>query len=89
MPNYFFYQFASNPYHTRHGFLLFFLFSIRLCITPFLSFIFRLERKNNSENSLTGVQEQVVFQIGVFAESSVANVTFERPRTVVYVHVRL
>lgn len=39
-------------------------------------------------NSLTGMQEQVVFQIRVFAESSVANVTLKRPRTVVHVHVR-
>lgn len=39
-------------------------------------------------NSLTGMQEQVVFQIRVFAESSVADVTLERPRPVVHVHVR-
>jgi hypothetical protein len=35
-----------------------------------------------------GVQEQVIFQIRVFAESSVTNVTLERPRSVVHVHVR-
>lgn len=35
------------------------------------------------------MQEQVVFQIRVFAEPSIANVTLERPRSVVHVHVRL
>lgn len=39
-------------------------------------------------NSLTGVQEQVIFQIRVLAEPSVADVTLERPRSVVHVHVR-
>lgn len=34
------------------------------------------------------MQEQVVFQIRVFAEPSVAYVTLERPRSVVHVHVR-
>lgn len=44
--------------------------------------------KNTLQHSLTSVQEQVIFQIRVFAKSSVANVTLERPRTVVHVHVR-
>lgn len=37
----------------------------------------------------TCVQEQVVLEVGVFAEAPVADVAFERPRAVVDVHVRL
>jgi len=38
-------------------------------------------------SGLTGVEEQVVLEVGVFAETSTANVTFEGPRTAVHVHV--
>lgn len=38
---------------------------------------------------LTGVQEEMILQIGVFRESSGANVTLERPWSAVNVHVRL
>lgn len=36
---------------------------------------------------LTGVQKKMVFEIGVFRETSWAYVTLERPRTAVHVHV--
>ena len=38
---------------------------------------------------LTCMEEQVVLEVGVLAEAAVADVTFERPRTAVDVHVRL
>lgn len=38
---------------------------------------------------LTGVQKQVVLQIGVLAEPSRADVAFVRPRSAVDVHVGL
>lgn len=34
------------------------------------------------------MQEQVIFQIGVFAEPSVTYVTLKRPRSVMHVHMR-
>lgn len=37
---------------------------------------------------LTGVEEQVVLEVGVFAETARADVTLERPRAAVHVHVR-
>ena len=37
---------------------------------------------------LTGVEEEVVLEVGLLAESSVADLTFEGPGAVVDVHVR-
>ena len=39
-------------------------------------------------SGLTGVEEQVVLEVGVFAETATAHVAFERPRPAVDVHVR-
>lgn len=34
------------------------------------------------------MQEEVIFQVGVFAETARTDVAFERPRPAVHVHVR-
>lgn len=38
---------------------------------------------------LTGVQKEVVFEVGLLGEAPGTDVTFERPRATVHVHVRL
>lgn len=42
---------------------------------------------NNTVRRLTGVQEEVVFEIGVFGEAPAADVALEGPGAAVHVHV--